>query len=141
MQVNAILSAIATAPPNTGKKISTTISHLRQSQKDKAMQLGAALNALTTNTFENVQVNELDVIKSTPTLTLSAWQTSSSEYVYSINYTGNGDLFVNCTKPAQINSEKTRLAISASTGESFSGTIFATETDSYYSIATTFQRE
>ncbi len=137
MQVNLIISA--TSPAN--KKINTTISYLRQSQEGKAAQLGNALNALTKNTLTGVQVNEINVIKTTPTLTLSPWQTSSTEYIYTINYTGNGDLFVNCTRPAQINSEKTRLSISASSSESFSGTIFATETDRYYSIATPFQKE
>lgn len=137
MQVNLIISA--TSPAN--KKINTTISHLRQSQESKAQSLAVALNQLTKNVFQSATVNEINVIKTAPTLTLTPWQTTSSEYIYTINYTGNGDLFVNCTKPAQINSEKTRLSISATSSESFNGTIFATETDKYYSTSTAFQKE
>lgn len=137
MQVNLIISATSPAQ----KKINTTISYLRQSQESKAQSLAVALNQLTKNVFQSATVNEMNVIKTTPTLTLSPWQTSSSEYIYTINYTGNGDLFVNCTKPAQINSEKTRLSISATSSESFSGTVFATETDNYYSTSTAFQKE
>jgi len=137
VQVNLIISATSPAQ----KKINTTISYLRQSQESKAQSLAVALNQLTKNVFQSATVNEMNVIKTTPTLTLSPWQTSSSEYIYTINYTGNGDLFVNCTKPAQINSEKTRLSISATSSESFSGTVFATETDNYYSTSTAFQKE
>lgn len=137
MQVNLIISATSPAQ----KKINTTISYLRQSQESKAQSLAVALNQLTKNVFQSATVNEMNVIKTTPTLTLSPWQTSSSEYIYTINYTGNGDLFVNCTKPAQINSEKTRLSISATSSERFSGTVFATETDNYYSTSTAFQKE
>lgn len=61
MQVNAIISATA-----NGKKISTTISHLRQSQESKATQLGTALNALTTNTYQGTTVNEIGVTDFTP---------------------------------------------------------------------------
>jgi len=137
VQVNLIISATSPAQ----KKINTTISYLRQSQESKAQSLAVALNQLTKNVFQSATVNEMNVIKTTPTLTLSPWQTSSSEYIYTINYTGNGDLFVNCTKPAQINSEKTRLSISATSSERFSGTVFATETDNYYSTSTAFQKE
>jgi len=137
VQVNLIISATSPAQ----KKINTTISYLRQSQESKAQSLAVALNQLTKNVFQSATVNEMNVIKTTPTLTLSPWQTSTSEYIYTINYTGNGDLFVNCTKPAQINSEKTRLSISATSSERFSGTVFATETDNYYSTSTAFQKE
>lgn len=62
MQVNAIIKATA----SNGKAINTTISYLRQSQEDKAASLGAALNALTTNTLDSVQVNEIGVTDFTP---------------------------------------------------------------------------
>lgn len=137
MQVNAIITATTTA----NKDIKTTISYLRESQEDKAKQLAIALNALTTNTYKSTQVNEINIIKTEPTLTLSPWQTSASEYIYTINYSGDGNLFVNCTKPAQINSEKTRLSISVgSSSDTFSGTIFATETNNYYSTTKTFSK-
>lgn len=58
MQVNAILSATSIG----GKKINTTISHLRQSQEDKASTLAQALNALTTNTYVGTQINEINII-------------------------------------------------------------------------------
>lgn len=72
MQVNAIIKATAT----NGKAINTTVSYLRQSQEDKAATLGAALNALTTNTLDSVQVNEIGVTefnpeKQIPTITLA----------------------------------------------------------------------
>lgn len=72
MQVNAIIKAVA----RNGKAINTTISHLRQSQEDKAATFGAALNALTTNTLDSVQVNEIGVTdftpeKRVPTITLA----------------------------------------------------------------------
>lgn len=62
MQVNAIIKATAT----NGKAINTTVSYLRQSQEDKAATFGAALNALTTNTLDSVQVNEINVTDFTP---------------------------------------------------------------------------
>lgn len=136
MQTNVILNATNIA----GKKISTTITYLRDSQKDKAVSLAQALNALTTNTYTSTQVNEINILKSDPTLTVSQFQTGTSEYIYAINYTGDGDLFVNCTKPAIINAEKTRLAISATSSEDFSGTLYATETNNYYAKSITFTR-
>lgn len=62
MQVNAIIKATA----SNGKAINTTVSYLRQSQEDKAASLGAALNALTTNLLDSVQVNEIGVTDFTP---------------------------------------------------------------------------
>ena len=72
MQVNAIL----TSEDQTGKKQTTTITYLRQSQKSKAATLTQALNALTTNTYKSTQVNEINVDlteKQTPILTLGEW--------------------------------------------------------------------
>lgn len=62
MQVNAVISSTVTEPGTQyGKKINTTISYLRQSQESKARALGIALNALTTNHFEDVKVNEIGI--------------------------------------------------------------------------------
>lgn len=57
MQVNAIINSTSQG----GKKITTTITYLRQSQKSKATQLATTLNALTTNTYTGTQVNELNI--------------------------------------------------------------------------------
>lgn len=136
MQVNAVINSTAGT-----KKINTTISHLRQSQESKAEQLAIALNALTTNTYKGVQINEINVQKDLPTLTLTEWQSSASEYVYVINYSGDGNLFVNCTRPAMINSEKTRLSISVtSSSQAFSGTLYASETNNFYAKSVEFNR-
>ncbi len=136
MQVNAVINSTAGT-----KKINTTISYLRQSQESKAEQLAIALNALTTNTYKGVQINEINVQKDLPTLTLTEWQSSASEYVYVINYSGDGNLFVNCTRPAMINSEKTRLSISVtSSSQAFSGTLYASETNNFYAKSVEFNR-
>lgn len=86
MQVNAIIKATAT----NSKAINTTVSYLRQSQKNKAATLGAALNALTTNTLDIVQVNEINVDPDAPShepnLTLK--RSSNSEKIYII-YSNN----------------------------------------------------
>lgn len=86
MQVNAIIKATA----NNNKAINTTISYLRQSQKSKATQLGTALNALTTNTLDSVQVNEINVDPDAPTRdpNLTLKRSSNSEKIYII-YTNN----------------------------------------------------
>lgn len=73
MQTNAILTATSTA----GKKISTTITCLRPSEKSHAVALAQALNALTTNSYVSTQVNEMNVDpsesgnKPTPTVTVA----------------------------------------------------------------------
>lgn len=90
MQVNAVISAIVTAPPNTGKKINTTVTYLRESQESKAMQLGTALNALTTNTLDSVKVNEINIDPDAPSRepNLTLKRSSNSEKIYII-YTNN----------------------------------------------------
>lgn len=86
MQVNAIIKATAT----NNKAINTTISYLRQSQKNKAATLGAALNALTTNTLDSVQVNEINVDPDAPSRepNLTLKRSSNSEKIYII-YSNN----------------------------------------------------
>lgn len=126
MQVNAILSST----DQTGKKQTTTITYLRASQKAKAVQLATALNALTTNTYVSTQVNEINVDiagKTEPTLTISDWSGTSTSTA-TITYTGNGELFCNCTAAARIDGNA--IMVNAST---FTGTIYATETDTYTS--------
>ncbi len=75
MQVNAILSSTAT----NGKKIKTTITYLRQSQKSQAQTLAQALNALTTNTYQGTQVNEINV---------DITESQNLPQVISVTYTG-----------------------------------------------------
>lgn len=135
MQVNAIISATDTG----GKKINTTISYLRPSQKSQAPALATALNALTTNTYTGTQVNEINVDiegKTEPTLNvINAWSTGA-DYAYTqVEYTGNGQLFVQCTAPASIDQTK-RLLVQSS--GNFTGTVYATETDAYSSKTATF---
>lgn len=86
MQVNAIIKATAT----NNKAINTTVSYLRQSQKNKAATLGAALNALTTNTLDSVQVNEINVDPDAPSRepNLTLKRSSNSEKIYII-YSNN----------------------------------------------------
>lgn len=139
MQVNAIINSTSTA----GKKISTTISHLRESQESKATQLGQMLNALTTNTLNSVQINEINIDtagKTEPILALENWSSTSGGYYATLNYNGDGTLFINCNAPAQIeyNSPNIyRVDVKATT---FSGTIYATETDKYAAKTLEFNR-
>lgn len=135
MQVNAIIGA----EDMTGKTINTTITYLRPSQKSQAPALAIALNALTTNNYEGVKVNEINVDiegKTEPTLNvINAWNTGA-DYAYTqVEYTGNGQLFVQCTAPASIDQTK-RLFVQSS--GSFTGTVYATETDAYSSKTATF---
>lgn len=131
MQVNAILKATAT----NGKTINTTISYLRQSQKSKATALGTALNQLTTNTFESVQVNEMNVTeKATPTLTIGNWNFGSNYAYAQITYNGDGQLFVNSTAAANIDQTK-RLLVQSTNA---TGTIYATEGNNYAASSLNF---
>lgn len=92
MQVNAIISATAT----NGKKINTTVSYLRQSQKNQATALGTALNALTTNTLEGVQVNEMNVdptqSQNLPQEISVTYQQASGTYLYTVHRLGTGTI-------------------------------------------------
>ena len=139
MQVNAILSST----DGNGKKQTTTITHLRPSQKGKAVELATALNALTTNTYTGTQVNEINVditSKQTPTLTLGEWTTATNSAFCPVNYTGDGELYVTCTKPAYIytSSNQKRLEVITTSGTNFTGTIYAKETDNYEAISLNF---
>lgn len=129
MQVNAILQST----DQSGKKINTTISYLRASQKSQAATLTQALNALTTNDYVDTQVNELNVDtagKTEPTLTISQWQEGTGVMFAQVTYDGDGQLFVQCTQAAYIyQTSYTRLEVK-STG-AFSGTIYATEGTNY----------
>lgn len=130
MQVNAIIKATAT----NNKAINTTVSYLRQSQEDKAAALGAALNALTTNTLDSVQVNEINVMKTAPTLTIGTWN-KGSDYAYAhVNYNGDGQLFVQCSSPAYIDNDGD-LQVRSTTA---TGTIYATEGNNYAATSLSF---
>lgn len=131
MQVNAIIKATAT----NGKTINTTVSYLRQSQKNKAPQLGTALNALTTNTLDSVQVNEINVTeKTTPTLTIGNWN-KGADYAYThVTYNGDGQLFVKCSAPAYFDNEGDLQVRSTSA----TGTIYATEGNNYAATSLDF---
>lgn len=129
MQVNAIIKATAT----NNKAINTTISYLRQSQKSKAPELGAALNALTTNTLDSVQVNEINVDTSTsqkeiPTLTLGNWQTVSgtTNKAAVITYNGDGILGTSRGDITETSGIKTLTAPSGN-----NGILYATEGNKY----------
>lgn len=139
MQVNAILKATAT----NGKAITTTITYLRESQKSQATALATALNALTTNTFQSVQVNEINVDltgKPEPTLTISSWSDTASGYYADLNYSGDGQLYVKCDAPAYITESTSSRRIDVQKKGTFSGTIYATETDNYASKTLDFSR-
>jgi len=138
VQVNAILKATAT----NGKTINTTISYLRQSQKSRASELAIALNQLTTNTYQGVQVNEMNVTtsKTEPTLTIGQWSGTSGGYYTTVTYTGDGKLYLDCNAPAYISTVGDYYRLDVQTNGSFSGTIYATETDTYAAKTTTFAR-
>lgn len=141
MQVNAVISAIVTVPPNTGKKINTTITYLRQSQKSQAPALGVALNALTTNTLDRVLVNEMNVTSKTePTLTIGQWAGTTGGYYATITYNGDGKLYLECDAPAYISKVSDYYRLDVQTNGSFSGTIYATETETYAAKTLEFTR-
>lgn len=137
MQVNAIIKATA----SNNKAINTTVSYLRQSQKSKATQLGTALNALTTNTLDSVQVNEINVDptqtqKEIPTLTLGQWETASGltyGRVADITYNGDGTLGTSTGIIVTADNKK-RLNV----GSGATGVLYATEGEQYTSAAITF---
>lgn len=138
MQVNAIISATAT----NGKKINTTVTYLRQSQKNQATALGTALNALTTNTLESVQVNEMNVTtsKTEPTLSIGTWSGTSGGYYTTVTYNGDGKLYLECNAPAYISTVGEYYRLDVQTNGSFSGNIYATETDTYAAKTLPFAR-
>lgn len=137
MQVNLIIAA--TSPAN--KKINTTISYLRQSQKSKARSLAVALNQLTKNVFQSATVNEMNVDptqtqKEIPTLTLGQWQTASGltyGRVADITYDGDGTLGTS-TGIIVTEDNKKRLNV----GSGATGVLYATEGEQYTSAAITF---
>lgn len=94
MQINAIINAT----DQTGKKINTTISYMRQSQKSKATQLATALNALTTNIYKGVQVNEIDIdptsSQNLPQQISVTYQAASGTYLYTVHRLGTGNITV-----------------------------------------------
>lgn len=91
MQANLVIKS-KTATEN--KKITTTITYLRSEQKSHATELGQALNALTTNTLESIQVNELNVDPTTspnlPQEISITYAQASGTYVYTVHRLGTG---------------------------------------------------
>lgn len=138
MQVNAVITAEA-----SGKDIKTTITYLRQSQESKAALLAQTLNSLTTNIYKSTQINEINIDtagKTEPILALENWSSTSGGYYATLNYNGDGNLFINCNAPAQIEYSSPniyRVDVKATT---FSGTIYATETDKYAAKTLEFNR-
>ena len=138
MQVNAIINSTSTA----GKKISTTITYVRESQESKATQLGQMLNALTTNTLNSIQINELNVTtsKQEPELSIGQWSGTSGGYYTTVTYNGDGKLYLECNAPAYISTVGEYYRLDVQTNGSFSGTIYATETDTYATKTLDFTR-
>lgn len=142
MQVNAIITSTA---PN-GKKLNTTISYLRPSQKSKAVLLGQTLSQLTNNTYLSTQVNEIDVLsssKDTPTLTIGTWSQGSGAigtyYYAQVTYSGDGDLFVKCSQPAVLKTySASNIVLEVYTSSSFTGQLYSTETDTYNAVTLNF---
>lgn len=129
MQANLVIESKDTS----GKKLTTTITHIRPSEKGKASDLATALNALTTNTYVGAKVNEINVDiagKTEPTLTLNDWQEGSGYMFNQVNYNGDGQLYVQCSAPAYIY-DTTYKRLQVQTTGSFSGTIYATEGTNY----------
>ncbi len=108
MQVNAIINATAT----NGKKIATTITYLRQSQKSKASELATALNMLTTNTYQGTQVNEINVdttqSQNLPQEIRVTYQYASSTYLYTVHRLGTGTI--------EVYSGSTKMTVDQTTG-------------------------
>lgn len=98
MQTNVVISSKGTGS-QAGKKINTTITYLRDSEKDKATLLAQTLNALTTNNFESSSINQLNVNpsqsgKTEPILTIgesSRLFGNANWITFSVTFTYNGD--------------------------------------------------
>lgn len=140
MQVNAVM----TTTDGKGKKQTTTITYLRESQKSQATALAESLNALTIDTLVSVKVNELDVTnKSTPTLTISSFEPDpqvGSLVRATITYNGDGQLLMNCTNQAILDRANNLLKVVISPSTSFTGTLYATETNNYAAAILNFSR-
>lgn len=93
MQANLVIKSKAGS-----KKLTTTITYLRSEQKSHATELGQALNALTTNTLESIQVNELNVDTSAspnlPQQISVTYAQTSGTYVYTVHRLGTGIITV-----------------------------------------------
>lgn len=136
MQANLVIESKDTS----GKKLTTTVTHIRASEKGKATDLATALNALTTNNYVGAKVNELNVDtagKTEPTLTITGWSTGTNVTYGQISYNGDGQLFVQCTAAARIINSNT-LEVSSTT--SFSGSIYATEGTNYAAKTLSFSQ-
>lgn len=136
MQANLVLESTDTG----GKKQTTTITHIRPSEKSHATELAIALNALTTNTYVGSKVNEINVDitgKTEPTLEITSWSTGQNVTYGQISYNGDGQLFVQCTAAARIINSNT-LEVSSTT--SFSGSIYATEGTNYAAKTLSFNQ-
>lgn len=90
MQVNAILSST----DQSGKKQTTTITYLRESQKSKAATLTQALNALTTNTYVSTQVNEMNVDTTEAQNLPQEISVTYVDNVYTVHRLGTGTITV-----------------------------------------------
>lgn len=136
MQANLVIKST----DGGGKKLTTTVTYLRPSQKEHATQLATALNALTGNIFDSASVNELNVDiggKTEPTLTIGTWQQGTGEMFTQVTYNGDGQLYVQCSAPAYIY-DTTYKRLEVKTTGSFSGTIYATEGTNYAAKTLTF---
>lgn len=146
MQANLVIDSKAYGG---GKKQTTTITHLRPSQKSHATELATALNALTTNEFVGASVNEINVDisgKPEPTITLGNWELVTSKgYYATITYTGDGNLYVECSNPAYIAYDEVEQAnkltvITSGFSSQFTGKIYSTETDNYSAKVVNFSK-
>lgn len=136
MQANLVINST----DGSGKKVTTTVTHLRPSQKSHATELATALNALTGNIYTGSSVNELNVDiggKTEPTLTIGTWQQGTGEMFTQVTYNGDGQLYVQCSAPAYIY-DTTYKRLEVKTTGSFSGTIYATEGNNYAAKTLTF---
>jgi hypothetical protein len=134
VQANLIISS----EDQAGKKQTTTISHIRPSQKSHATELATALNALTTNQFVGASVNEINVDitgKTEPTLTISGWSTGQGYAYTQVTYNGDGQLYVSCPTAAAYIDQTNRLTVN---GRGVSGEIYATEGTNYSSKTLSF---
>lgn len=142
-QVNLIIAQKST----TNKKISTTITHLRESQTNHAEQLAQALVALTTNEYQGATIQKTSNVtegqggKTTPILIVDPFDFSLSPARAEITYNGDGQLLVSCNEPAYIvtedNNKYLKVRISG-TITPITGTIYAMETANYKSATTDF---
>lgn len=135
------------------KKLTTTITYVNPSQSITNNQLknfAQSLISLTTNSYIDAElVNKTDIDESReptkiePTLTIGSWSAityqDKSGVQADITYNGDGNLFANTTKLVTFYGSNP-IKLFVGTTDSFTGTLYATEGDTYAAKSVNFSR-